>query len=119
MNKIIEAQLNKVKEADLSQFDPETNTYKIPRKKDIKVEEDGCYLIRCKPTLFTNIVLKTNWNNDKPFPKTTYLKIDVSRKMSGMIKVVGIGYDIVNHTSLDYFWTGWLTLNDIEVIKKL
>lgn len=118
MNKIIESQLSKVREADLSNFDPETNTYKIPRKREIKVEEDGCYLVKCKPTLFTNIVLKTNWNNNS-VPKVDYLKIDVSRKMSDKIKVVGLGYDFINDKTLDYFWSGWLTLGDIEVIKKL
>ena len=60
MNKIIEEQLKKVERADLSNFDKEKNTYFIPKRQDIKIEEDCCYLIQLLPTLFTNDTVKTN-----------------------------------------------------------
>lgn len=117
-NKIIEEQLKKVEYADLSNYDEATNTYIIPKRVDIKLEEDKCYLIRLKPTLFTNETLKINWNQGK-VPTQEYLKVDISKKMPKMIKVVGVGYDYDGNQDLSYFWSGWLTLADIDVLQKL
>ena len=118
MNKLIDAQLKKVEKADLSHYDKETNTYFIPRKNEIKLEEDNCYLVELQDTIFNNEVLKTNWNNGN-MPKYKYLKIDVSKIMAKMIKVVAVGYDNENKKDLSYFWNGWLTLNEIKVIQKI
>lgn len=60
MNSLIKKQLDLITEADLSNFDPETNTYHIPKRQDIKVEEENCYLIHCKPSLFLNETVKIN-----------------------------------------------------------
>ena len=100
MNKLIEAELKKVEVADLSNFDPKTNTYFIPQRKEIKIEEDNCYLIHIKKTLFFNDVLKVNWNNNS-LPQYEYLKIDVSKKMAKMIRVVAVGYDFENDNDLN------------------
>lgn len=117
-NKIILDQLSKVELADLSHFDNETNSYFIPKRCDIKIEEDCCYLIEIKESLYLNQVLAINWNNGT-FPKDKYLKIDVSKIMPKMIKVVSIGYDPTLNKDLSNFWSGWLTLADISVIQKL
>lgn len=117
-NKIIEEQLKKVEYADLSNFNEETNTYFIPKRTDIKLEEDNCYLIKLKPTLFTNETLKTNWNKGS-VPKYEYLKVDVSKKMVNMIKVVATAFDYDLNQDLSYFWSGWLTIADIEVLQKI
>lgn len=60
VNDLIEAELKKVEKADLHNFNAETNSYFIPRRKDIKIEEDCCYLIKLKDTLFKNETLKVN-----------------------------------------------------------
>ena len=60
MNKIIENQLKKVENADLSHFNIEDNSYFIPKKVDIKIEENKCYLIHIKNTIKTNTVLAIN-----------------------------------------------------------
>ena len=36
-----------------------------------------------------------------------------------MIKVVGVGYDAETNQDVSYFWSGWLTLEDIDVIQKI
>ena len=118
MNKIIEQQLKKLEYADISNFDAATNTYIIPKKVDIKIEEDKCYLIQLLPTLFKNEVLKTNWNAGS-MPVYNYMKVDVSKIIGKMIKVVGTGYDIETQTDISSFWSGWLSTQDIKVIKKI
>ena len=118
VNELIERELKKVEKADLSNFNSETNTYFIPKRKDIKIEEDCCYLIHLKDTIFRNETLKVNWNNGS-LPIYNYLKIDVSKIMAKMIKVVAVGFDNETQTDISYFWSGWLTTDEIEVIKKI
>ena len=118
MYNIIESQLKKVQYADLTNFNSETNTYFIKKREDIKLEEDNCYLIHIKPTLKLNKSFITNWNRGS-IPTYDYLKIDVSKIMVDKIKVVSVGYNINENKNEDYFWSGWLTINDIEVLKKV
>ena len=117
-NKIIKDQLNKVINADLNNFDESTYTFYIKQKISIKIEENKCYLIKLKPTLFRNQALATNWNNSS-IPKVDYLKVDVIKLMGNMIKVMGVGYDFEKKLDQNYFWNGWLTLTDIEPIQRL
>ena len=60
MNSLIEKELKKVEQADLSNFDRNTNTYHIPRKVDIKIKEDACYLIYLEDSFFNDQTLKIN-----------------------------------------------------------
>lgn len=117
MSKVIEEQLKKVTEADLSNFDATTNTYHIPQRKSIKIEEDNCYIIALKPQAFTNPI-NTNWNSNKA-PIERYMKVEVSKIMPNMIKVVGVGYDIYNKTILNSFWSGWLQIDNIDILSKV
>lgn len=118
MNKFIEEQLKKVEKADLSHFNEDTNTYFIPKRVDIKLTENECYLLHLKDSFFRNEVVKNNWNGGT-VPKNTYLKADISKILAKMIKVVSIGYDEVNNKDLPSFWSGWLSIEDIEVLEKL
>ena len=117
-SKIIEQQLKKVQAANLQNYNPETNTYLIKRRFDIKIEEDSAYIIKLKDSAFSNTAIINNWNNGS-FPKVNYLKIDVNKKMNNMIKVVSVGYDFVNKQDLMAYWSGWLALDNIEIIEKL
>lgn len=118
MNKLIEEQLKKVNYAELINFNPQTNTYFIPKKKDIRVIVDNCYLIKLKPSFRTNEVVKVNWNNNQ-LPLYDMLEIDVQKIMGKMIKVNCIGYNEKENAPLNYFWSGWLYIPDIEIIKQL
>ena len=118
MSKIIEEQLKKVEVADLSHFDTTTNSYFIPKKNDIRIEENNTYIFQLKPSAFTNNIVNVNWNNSST-PKNVYYKADVIKKMSGMIKIIGIGYDINTGQDTNSFWSGWLSLADIVALQKL
>ena len=118
MNKIIEEQLKKTENVDLSNFDKETNTYYIKKRQDIKVEEDQCYILKLKNSAFNNTIVTDNWNNGNK-PKAEFYKADISKKMSGMIRIIGVAYDNFTNQDLNSFWSGWLSLNDIEIIRKL
>lgn len=115
---IIKKQLEKVEYADLSNFNPETNTYVIKKRVDIKLEVDSCYLIQVKPSAYNNFVVISNWNNGN-MPMYEYLKVDISKLMGKMVKVVGVAHDYQNHQDLASFWSGWLSTDDLEVIAKL
>lgn len=117
MNKLIKEQLEKVNFADLSHFDDKTNTYFIPKKKEINYEVDKSYLIRLKPSFRTNEVVIVNWNGNKT-PIYNTLIVDVQKILGKMVKVNCIGYDEETDSSLDYFWSGWLYIPDTEIIKK-
>ena len=118
MNSLIKKQLDLITEADLSNFDEETNTYHIPKREDIKAEEENCYLIHCKSSLFLNETVKINWNKNS-VPEREYLIISVSQKMAKMINVDAIGYDIIKKETDSYHWKGWINLKDIDIIQKL
>lgn len=118
ISKIVEQQLKKVQAADLSNYNKETNTYYIKRRMDIKIEEDGAYIIQLKPFAFANTAVINNWNNGS-FPKTATLKIDVNRRMSNMVKVVSVGYDLVTREDLPLYWSGWLAIDNFDIIEKL
>lgn len=113
---LTEKELTKVKYADLSNHDKATNTYLIKKRNDIKVEEDKSYLIKLKPSVYNNIKLKNSW---KHMPEYEYFKFEVNKLIPDEIFVAGIAYDPLTNSDIAYFWSGWLTLKDIEIIKKL
>lgn len=117
-NKTLEEQLHKIENADMRNYNKDTNTYLIPRKQDIKVVEDCCYLLRLKPSAFSNSIIMTNWNSGR-VPKETYYRAEINKKMSNMINIVGVAYDITEEKDLNSFWSGWLSLGDVEILKKL
>jgi hypothetical protein len=59
-----------------------------------------------------------NWNNGS-FPTVRYLKVDIAKKMNNMIKVVGVGYDPITEQDLDKYWSGWLSIDNINIIARL
>ena len=117
-SKIIAEQLKKVENADLSSFNSETNSYFIPKKTTIKVEENNCYIFQLLDSAFTNSTVNANWNGAKG-PLYYYYKADVIQKMPGMIKILGVAYNINTGEDLNSFWSGWLSLNDVIVLQKL
>lgn len=117
-SKIIDQQLQKVQIADLSNYNEHTKTFFIKRKGGIKLEEDKGYIISLKDSAFTNTVVINNWNNGS-FPKDKYLKIDINKKINNMIKVVSIGYNPITRQDTGRYWSGWLSVDNIDVIEKL
>lgn len=118
MNNLIKKQLEQVQIADLTNFNEDSYTYIIPQKKTIKIEKNKAYLIFLNDSFFYNTTLRDNWN--KGFmPKDRYLKCEVDNVAAKMIKITGIGYDMLNKKDTYNFWNGWVTLDDIQVLQKL
>lgn len=118
MNKFVQDQLSKCKDADLSNYNESENSFFIPKKTSIRLLEDSCYIIKLNDTIFSNEVLKSNWNNNT-VPPHRYLKVDISKIMANMIKVNSIAYDVDTNKDLNKVWSGWLPSDQINVIEKL
>ena len=54
MTSLAKKQLSKVKFADLSNYDANTNEYFIPKKVEIKLELNNCYIIKVSDSWRTN-----------------------------------------------------------------
>lgn len=106
----------------MSHFNKNTNSYFIPKKIDIKLEEDNYYLIELNEVLLksntTLDALMNNWNQGN-MPKDKYYKIDVCKKVGDMIKINGAAFDYINKKDLPGMWSGWLPIKEIKVIEKL
>lgn len=120
LNPLVKEELKKCTVVDTSKINDSTLTYQLNQIKAIKLEEDCAYIIELDDMLLNdnNSVLAVNWNNGS-VPNSKYYKIDVSRKVGNMIKIVGIGFNPETNTDLDIEWTGWLPINNIRVIQKL
>ena len=121
MNKLIDEQLKKCKVADLSQLDTKTGKCFIPRFKQVKVEEDSCYLIKLEDSLLkpnVNDTYHINWNKGV-IPPNNYLVVDISRVVGKNIYVNAIEYDIENKQPTTNTWNGWLPLERIEVLERM
>ena len=119
-SEIIKKQLKQVYYADLSNFDPETNTYTIPKYSKPRYEIGKCYLINLNPILVGNTwsVFATNWNNST-CPLTPYVKAAVSKINGKMLYVDTLAYDFENRQDLTIMWSGWLPEDEIIQICEL
>lgn len=123
MNKIIKDQLSKVQIADLSNFNKETNTYYIPKYNAIKPIIGNYYIIKLDSQLLSEKseiakILASNWNNNY-YPNSIYYKAEIINIMGKYIKINGLGFDYETNQDLNNIWSGWLSLDNIEIIKKL
>lgn len=117
MSERLERELKRVKFANIQQVDE--NTYVVRKETEIRLEEDNCYLIKLKDSVFNpNSILTTNWNSGK-IPNSRYYQVDINKIMGDMIRISGIGYDDETCTIFKENWYGWLPKNEIEIIKKL
>lgn len=114
---LVKDQLSKVIYADLSNYDKETNTYYIPKINQIKLKINHQYLIKIKDSLYTNEILRNNYNNGKNPPCKCYL-VDVVLILGKIIKVNGVEYDLLNDMILNNLWSGYLAIKDIEVLEE-
>jgi hypothetical protein len=121
MNKLIKNELNKVSVADLSNYNKSKGEFLIPRIRKIRLEENSYYIIKLDSMLLNASemsVLSSNWNHGT-FPPHTYLKVDVSKVLGKMVKVNSIAYDFENNKDLNSSWSGWLPIEQVEVLEKI
>lgn len=117
MNKLIKQQLEKTQLVDLSHFDPNTNTYHIPQRKTMKLEEDDYYILKLKPEFLNDTVIRDNWNRGFTPPFLQY-KVEIEKVMGRMVKISGVATDDQGN-DLDSFWTGWISTDYIEFGIKI
>lgn len=121
MNKIIEEQLKKCSVADLSDYDISTHTYHIHKINNIKLEVNSYYIIRLKDYILdrnASSILSNNWNKGS-VPMNKCMKVDVSKIMGKMIYINGIGYDYDSKEDINSVWSGWLPIQDIEILERI
>jgi len=121
MSKIIDEQLKKCQVADTTNFNPDTNEYFIKRRVGIKIKVGSYYILKIKDSLLNpspNSTLAANWNNGI-IPTHNYYKVDVCQIMARMIKVNGIAFNNETQTDINEFFSGWLPIDEIEIISEL
>ena len=119
-SEIVKKQLQKVNWADLSNFDPTTNTYSIKKYSQPTYNIGKMYIVKVADQLVCNndSVIATNWNNGTS-PQFTHLKIYVSKILDKMIYVDSVSYDIVNKKDLSLMWSGWLPVENLTQLESL
>lgn len=111
MNKIIQQQLKQVRLADLSNYDPELNTYHIPQCKALTLGVDQCYDITLSPEIYKDEVLRDNWNHGD-IPAFLTGKVEVERVVGKMAQISGVGDG-------NQFWSGWISIEYLSKAQKL
>lgn len=114
---LFDEQLDKVIYADLSNYDETTKTYFIPKINKIKLKINHSYIIKIKETIKSNDILRNNYNKGRE-PEIAYYLIDVISILNKVIKVNAIVYNIENNITENKFWSGYLSIKDIEIIKE-
>lgn len=120
MRDLIKKQLELCSFADLSNYDPETNTFKIPKYTKPHFELGNMYLVQLSGILVgnTNSVVATNYNNGTA-PQFQFLKIFVSKALGKMIYVDSIGFDPETRTDSTVMWSGWLPTEELTLISNI
>ena len=121
MNRLIREQLNKISVANIPEFDDNTKEIFIPKFNQDKYIVGMYYTICLDDSLLiedSSSVLASNWNNNS-FPKSKYMKVEIIKTLGKMINVNGVGYDYINHTNMNYIWSGWLPVQQIKKIEVL
>lgn len=120
MREFVRKQLEKCNYIDLSNYDPDTCTYHIPKYAAPIYELNKCYLVQLRLEIVNNTstLLAANWNKNTA-PKDEYLKIYVSKMLGKMIYVESIGFDKTMNTDTSNIWSGWLDIGDLTQIAKI
>jgi len=119
MRDIIRRQLEECVFADISNYDPETNTFLIKKYNRPDYKVGSCYLIKVNDNVMNDkdSAIAINWNNGN-LPKYPYLKIYVGQVMGKMIRVDSIYYNIETNQDSVEMWNGWLNIDDLILISK-
>lgn len=116
----IEELLRRCSYATVDSYNEQTHTYHILKYSKPCYEIDKCYLVKVSGDIVnnSNSLMATNWNQGRS-PAKDYLKIYISKKLGQNIYVDSVGYDFINKIDLDYVWSGWLNIKDLELISKM
>lgn len=114
---LIKEQLSKVQFADLSNYDAVTKTYHIPKVNQIKLKANHSYVIRLKESAPDNDVLRVNYNQGRVPELGSYL-IDVISLLNRVVKVNAVKYDEQRRSTTNIWWSGYLAISDMEIVKE-
>ena len=120
INKLILAQLEKLQDAKVGEYDSLHHTFHIKKHREQEFNYNVQYLVELDDTLLNpsvNDVLASNWNNGKR-PTHKYLKFAISKKVGNMLNVYGIYHDKDNNIDLDEVFEGWLPTDRIRVLEE-
>jgi len=119
INKLILKQLEKVQDAQISEYDVIKHCYYISKKKDIKYEVNHQYLIQLNRVVMSkDTVWASNWNAGR-YPTHEFMKIDVSKRLGDMIYVTGLYYNNETNEDINEMWEGWICTTEIHLVKEL
>ena len=117
---IIKEQLEKCQFANLNNYDPVSNTFRIKKNSQPTYDLNRCYLVRVPNNVVNNSdsVLAVYWNNGSS-PGAQYLKIYISKVLGNMIYVDSVGFDFETKQDLNLMWSGWLDSSQLTQIAAL
>ena len=120
MREIIKKQLLKCTYANLNNFNPETNTFYIPKYSKPQYVVGKMYLVQLLLNLVNNTssVIAANWNNGTA-PQFQYLKVYAGKLLGKMLYVDSIGYDVNTRQDINALWSGWLPTEEITQLAVL
>jgi len=114
---IIKKQLLSLELAIPSSYDPETNSYFIPKYSGDIYSVGKSYLIELNSELLLTDKIY-EWENTRK-PSSKYLKITVNQSIAKMIQVMGVEADLGDSFTQTKIWEGWLNIDYIKQIKPL
>lgn len=120
MRDIIKQQLKNCSYANLSNFNPETCTFSIPKYVKPHFVLGQMYLVQVSNLLVNNTesVISANYNNGTA-PKYPYLKIFVSKTLGKMIYVDSIAFDPQTKQDINVMWSGWLPVDELTMLSSI
>jgi hypothetical protein len=120
MRDLIKQQLKNCSYANLTNFDSETCTFRIPKYMKPHFALGQMYLVKLSGILINNItsVVATNYNNSTA-PSYPYLKIFVSKTLGKMIYVDSLGFDPQTKQDINILWSGWLPTEELTMLSTI
>ncbi len=115
INQIILDQLEKTQIAKHDGYDEIKHQFVFKKNCSIKLEVNKCYAIKLNKSLLDETIndsLMYNLNRGT-FPKYDEMRVDVIKINQRLILVNG------TYTSNAGFWSGWLPIDQIEIIEEI
>lgn len=116
-------QLQKVKRANLPEYDINTMEMVIPKSgtSPSTFQIGKRYIIQVEPYIvkpFEGFTLHDNWNKGIS-PKHYIMKALICEIMGKMVKIQSVGYDINQHKDINDEWEGWLPKSSFKILEEV